>query len=531
MNVTLPDGTTIRNVPPGTTQRELLRRLSKLRVQQGRISPDSPAPIPRPTGRISPMAMKKRAEFPFPGQPPTNIGQDPISQTVGPIVRESVLPTFGTGFGALVGTPLGPGGQLTGAMLGGAAGEYLNQVLGITPEDPQMIGFAGITSAAGPAAVKVGQKVLGRPIGLIAEKLPITRIARANATMREAIPELQSLGTTVLQNTRGIKAQPAKRLYDAVERSGVVIPASQFRRTTEKLGTLADELEGVSAFPDAKQALDYVRQLQQALEAGGDPIGFQQIIKMRQNLGRMVELAEKASGQRLGTAKQVFSSLQESLDFLAKSRGEAGVPARLLKRATERAKLEFSVSELEGQVARFTRVLPDRDAVEIDINGIRNWLSAVTNPKHSEYNRNFAEAMKKNIPAIEKRLAALDKVASKFGSSPAGPGSIVVRGIGAQTGRSVAGALFGFGAAGGGAPAVIAGAGAMLGASLPEVLVAALSSPKALNVLNRIVATGKGRINIGRWAAFSQLVLHMAMPRDQTRETIRGIRGTPAEVQ
>lgn len=527
MDVRLNDGTIIRGVPEGITKSELLRRIGKGLEAQGRVGPETPAPIPRPTGRISASQIEERQEFPFPGKaegPQSEFVQSPPVQATKQAVKEATLPTAGAALLGTVGSLLGPGGTVTGAMIGSAGGEKLNQVLGITPEDDRAVGIAGIAPAFGPASAKLVQKTVGRPIGFVSEKLPITKIARANATMREQVPKFESLGGNILSSRRGVQGLPSGRLYKAVENSGVSVPSSVFSSTKRVMDELATELDGLKSFPEARAAIEQVQRLNQAFVAGGEPIGFAQLVGMRQQLGGAIRQVEGISGVRLRSAKLLFKTLENDLRMLTKSRGDARVPAKLLKRASERAKLEFAVADLEDAVARFTTVNADNTVV--NINGLRNWLRDVTNPKNKLYEKNFSDALKRDLPGIKKNLKSLDKITQQFGASPAGPGSIVVRGIGATTGRQVVGAMFGYGAGSAvGMPAPLSAVGGLIGATLPETMVGVLSSPKLLNTLNRMANLGKGELPLKRLAVLSSAVISAAQPRDKTRKTVRSIEG------
>ena len=122
--------------------------------------------------------------------------------------------------------------------------------------------------------------------------------------------------------------------------------------------------------------------------------------------------------------------------------------------------------------------------------------------------KNFVSALGDEIPAIKITLRDLSKVAAAGG--PAGPGSIVVRGIGARAGRSMVGAVVGAVTGGIAAGPIGAGVGGLFGASFPEMLTAMFMSRIGAAFLTRTARLGRGELPAARWAVLTQLITRAA---------------------
>ncbi|KKL63709.1 hypothetical protein LCGC14_2172400, partial [marine sediment metagenome] len=205
----------------------------------------------------------------------------------------------------------------------------------------------------------------------------------------------------------------------------------------------------------------------------------------------------------LGAAKQVFKELSDVLEKVALGKTPARRGAQIALAAAERAKLQFSVRDFERAVSRFSKIDPGEDIVTFNVSRMQNWLRSVTDKTSKVFDKNFTDALKKELPAIKDRLRELNKLIGT--GSAAGPGSIVVRGIGANSGRALATMVFGlagFGAAG----PLGAGAGALLGASMPEMMVAILTSKSGFKALQTTLASGSGEMAAKTWFAIGELI-------------------------
>lgn len=432
-------------------------------------------------------------------------------------LAEMAPSTAGVVAGAAAGTAVLPGpGTLVGAIGGGLLGEFIGQETGVAPESDVNLAL----SAGGP----VGGKIVGgilrlgrRATGALISKLPPAKAALAKITSRKAVDEFESVGGNILAKQKGLMARPASDLYAAAKKAGAMISPREFSKAATSLQNLMSELKIFGAFPEGQQAMQLVRQAFQTLAPKERGVSFDALVAARTMIGAAVSRAELAGGIRLGSAKQVFKELAETIDRIAAGSTPARRGAQILKTAAARAKLEFSVRDFERAVARFTKIDAGEDIVTINISRLQNWLRNVTNPKAKAFDKNFTDALKDHLPDINKRLLGLGKITGT--GSAAGPGSIVVRGIGAKTGRSLVSAVIGFGVAGGPGAAI----GGLAGAAMPEMITAILMSPKAFTALTKAMALGKAPISAEAWLAVGQIIARGSTFRPSDR--------APAEIK
>lgn len=414
--------------------------------------------------------------------------------------------------GLAIGGPAAPITGLIGAIGGGLLGEFGAQEIGIAPESDVALGL----SAAGPVFGKVlGATARGtlKASAFAASKLPPVKAALGKVIAEKVVPEFKRIGTTIIESQRGLMKFPTDRLYAAARKAGVRVPAIEFRPVFSAFNELITELKVFSAFPEAQQALNLIARAMETLAPTGRALGkkasadigiaIDTIIAAHQMVGAAVAKAQSAGGLRLGSAKKVFKELANVLDKVAAGKGPAKRGAQLAKAAIARAKLGFAVRDFERAVADFSKIRPGEDVVTMQINKLQNWLTKVTDPKSSIYKKNFTEALKKELPAIKERLLELGKLVGT--GSAAGPGSIVVRGIGANTGRALSALVFGLGGFGTGG-FVGAAVGGMIGASMPEMMVAILTSKTGFKALQKVLAGGQREISAKTWFAIGELV-------------------------
>lgn len=418
---------------------------------------------------------------------------------VAQFLTEAAPVTSTSAVGGIIGAPAGPVGVAVGTGLGGLFGEMMSQEAGITPESAGNKQLAAASPIAGTAVG--GTLRLGRRIsGAVTRMMPPVKAALGRLTQREAVDEFESLGAKVIARKTGFMSRTASDLYESATRTGATVPARELRNTSRALAELDKELGIIADFPEGRQALALIDQAIATL--GGDtPINFSTFVITRQLIGTALQRAEAASGVRLGTAKRLFKAMSDDIDTIARGTTKARRPAAVAQAAAKRAKLEFSVSEFEEAVARFTTDIPGEAGVsQLNIKGLQKWFRDVTNEKSTKFNNNFSTALEEEIPGIRTHLSDLAKLTEQL--NPAGPGSIVVRGVGAGIGGTIGFvtlAPLGMGPLG-------AGAGALAGASLPEVMTALLTSPVGARALKRAVRLGKLDLNAQKWAALGQMV-------------------------
>ena len=427
--------------------------------------------------------------------------------------------------GAAVGSLAGPPGSavgtvagIAGAMAGGAGGEALAQETGVAPESDLNLMLSAASPLIGPAAGKTFQ--LGRrAVGFGISKLPPVAVARSRHILSQAVEEFESVGTRIFAKQKGLMAKTAGELYDAVRKSGVVVSRKELPNTRGGIKELLNEMDALRAFPEVDQAAKVIEKLNQTLfkPAGQNittgkftpapDISLDTLVRARQLIGIAIQKAETGGGMKLGSAKKVFAAISDDMDKIANSPSLTGRAARLAKTATQRAKLEFSIKDLEAGVAKV--ITETKDGVTINIDSLGKWLNNVTNPKHAQYDKNFSVALKDELPVIKQRLSDLQKVITKGGSG--GTQSLVLRG---RLTSTAVGAMAGIGLGGpfGGV------AGALIGTRIPEMLTAILSTPTSIKFLEKAVSLGTGQINMRTWMVAAELASHALGEKDKERD-------------
>lgn len=419
----------------------------------------------------------------------------------------------GAKLGAGLGTAVAPGpgtaiGGLIGAAAGGVAGEKVAQETGIAPESDVNMALA----AGGPFAGKaIGQSVrLGRrAAGAGIANLPFFRSARARNLMPDIVSEAESAGTKILAKQQGLMARPAAELYKEVEQSGVAVLSSRLRGTTEAIDAMSKELSPLLSFPEVRQAARLLVQVKNTL-LGGDAVSLNDIVLARQLVGTAVKRAESAGGIKLSTTGQVFKSISDDLEKLAGGAraSRTATASRTALAAIDRARLEFAVKDLEQGFGRFIKETPDGTVFNVE--GAVNWVRQISDPKGKRFNKNLARALDEELGPLKGRLGDLMKQAKPV--SPGGPASLVLRGQTAKTTRAFGGAILG--AVGMGPLGALIGG--VLGATLPETMVAILTTRVGAKTLEGVARMGQGSINEGAWIALGQMATRAAGERQGT---------------
>tara|TARA_R110002167_G_scaffold360375_2_gene577989 strand:+ start:68 stop:1744 length:1677 start_codon:yes stop_codon:yes gene_type:complete len=424
--------------------------------------------------------------------------------------------------GTAAGARFGPPGMLAGGITGGIFGEALGQETGVSPRSDLNLGLAAGGPILGPVIGK-GIQLGKKAIGLAARNIPFAKVARAKNTQSSVVEEFESLGTRILAKQKGLLARKSGDLYKAVRKSGVIIPGKDLDNSRAAIVGLMKEMEGTKSFPEVLEAFNHLKKVLETITPGkasttldnaGNPIpvsneiSIDTLVAVRQQMGTAIRRAEAQGGIKLGSAKKAFATISDDLDKIANSPSLGRRAARLAQAAVKRAKLEFSVKDMEMSVARFTKDTKNKDGVAIDISGVNKWLREVTNPKHKQFNKNFTESMKDEIPAIKKRLAELNKILGV--SASGGPGSLIIRG---RLTSTMVGMLSGFGLGG----PLAGAAGAMIGTNFPEMLTSMLTTKAGAKMLEAAARAGSGSINMKSWVAAGQAATRSVGERNEQK--------------
>lgn len=168
MDVRLPDGTIIQNVPDGTTKAELTAKLQANGYDISKLE-TAPAPV-QPSVSVAPAPSEA---IPGPRQQPTAIQQ--AYQAARPYVAPTIEALSAVG-GGLLGSPLGPAGAVAGAGLGYGIGKEALQLAdvylgGKAPRQGAENIVEPARNVLEGATLEAGGRVLGQGLGYAAGKL------------------------------------------------------------------------------------------------------------------------------------------------------------------------------------------------------------------------------------------------------------------------------------------------------------------------------------------------------------------------
>ncbi len=444
-------------------------------------------------------------------------------------ITEMAPAASGAVIGGTIGTSVLPGiGTVVGAGIGGLIAEFGAQKLGVAPESNLNLGLSAAGPLAGPI-LGVTARAASKASAFGFRNLPITRTALARVNLAKAAEEFESVATKLRTNPRGpVRAKkgggrgefepiPSGELYAEVRRLGVIVPPEKLARTNASINVIIDDIRTLKPFPQIKATIKSLEAIRDSILKNPDGVSLDSIVLARQQIGRVIKLAEAGGGIKLGGTKFVFSNLAKDMDDLVKAKGLTGRAARKAKQATERAKFEFAAKDLEEGIESFIKDIPggEGEGIIINVVAMQKWFRAITNPKSKKYQKNFTDALGKDLPAMEKRLK--DLAALGRGGSAGGPGSLVVRQRFATAGAVVGGFV-----AGGPGSAI----GAVLGASAPEMMVGVFMSGPGAKFLLRAAQTGQGEISLRAWTTLGTILTRSTGDQSERRAIDVPDRGT-----
>ncbi len=422
----------------------------------------------------------------------------------------SALPLIGTGIGTGVGALTGPAAPFAIPLLGGLGGlggELLSQETGISPKSKAAAIASGVAPVVGPAIAR-GIQQLGKGAGFLVGRSPMARMAQSTISLEKGKEKALQLGIKILESQKGLLSRTAKVLFRAGRMKRASVNSTQLPSTRNALNLLSEEVQDFKSFPEGRQIIRTIKSVNEMLFAQ-PTVSLQRLQRVRQLIGASTRALESKAGIKLGASKKFFAEMSKDLDRIAEvppgiSVGKrASEQATLIKAANQRAKLEFSVRDLNEIITKHSDVVPGkRGFIEMNPKAILQEIELLTNPQSPNFDNNFASAFIDDLPEIKGLFAEMTEIMATSGAG--GPGSLVLRGATAGAGRKT---MVGLGAALGlGTGGIVGGtAGAMLGAQAPEMITSLLLTSGGRQGLKFFTTLGRGQLNLQKIAQLSQL--------------------------
>jgi hypothetical protein len=295
-------------------------------------------------GPVQEVAEKVGSTPLYQGQP--NEPVPTVGQAAG-VVMPQILPTLGAIGGALTG-PAAPLAMPAGS----AAGEGINQLLGITEPSAENVALAGAVPAAGqiatnalskglkatvlrsPAASGAIHELAGQQVERIPARIPIIPEVDLSK-LRQTFPQI---GPNVTKD----------ELYNLVNQFDPQIPMPNLRAAYDSL--LSTEQKAVANLKVGK-VMETGKQLVQRQDNQG-AMPFQDV---RVNASRIGALKRQAQESGNSTESGMYSQLWKAMQKDLEAAGAAGNPdmpaVQALKAANTAAKREFAIDDLADIVS------------------------------------------------------------------------------------------------------------------------------------------------------------------------------------
>lgn len=188
------------------------------------------------------------------------------------------------------------------------------------------VGSGMLLGGAGNLASRFGRKV-------VAPRVP----GAGTALLEEGIGTAENLATNILPQTA------SDVLFSQVAQQQGVVSVPRFRQAVEAV--LQDQGQLAKFGREKASVVNQLETTLATLNAQADEISFQDLVKLKQDIGATVGALRRSGGPELGQEKQLFRALTEDLD---NSTG----PAALLLKSANRAFRRESASEELGEIVR-----------------------------------------------------------------------------------------------------------------------------------------------------------------------------------
>lgn len=402
MDVKLPDGTVVTNVPEGTTQSQLMARLGKAnKLQPFNTNPNTPsvsAIAPDP-GSFSAMAAQVKGQA------------QAIEQETGfldrPSTQRAVLPVAGGIAGAFV-----PGGLLASSLMAGGGaggGELMAQLLNREQIDPKKAAIEGGKTAVGNLA---GGAVL-KGLAATAKKLfssPLDDAAKAGAAFAKE---------------KGVPFQ----LSSAIPGSS----ASKAQQTSRALlpGEVKTQL-------DANKVAQFLNREVSSIDAAGRPVD-EAALKGQQFLRKVFEPGEtvyteafKGMRAAVGDATAIpltnTSAAIQGVAEALKTRGATGAVAQQIQTLAKRPASQMTAQQVDDLYGELLKKAGRNPSARAEMNVVLSALVKDVDAVGQQFGVSFvddiakAKAVRDEFRELRK-IPGLERLAGDFGERGAAMGS------------------------------------------------------------------------------------------------------------
>lgn len=307
--------------------------------------------------------------------PPVDVPQPtqtvPDSMTIPQWAKQAALPTVGAVGGGML---TGPGGVPMGAM----AGESMNQILGITENDPMQIALQGAIPVAGRAVgagLKAGARVGG---SWMAEQLNRLAPEAAATFLAKFAPAA---------NPRG--------LFESAAASNLNVPVRNLMKTIRKE---LPNLRAGGAQPEGwQQAAGELTDIRNLIILNGGALPAKDLIRQHQALG---ELMAGAKGNARRVYANLYHELGDEVDTYITKKGTDTAAAMGIKQAWADYKRQATVNEILTNVKQVTTHLKNQGE-NVSFNGGR-LMDLVE--KNRFFDTAFSETEKAEIKSVLGKL-------------------------------------------------------------------------------------------------------------------------------
>ena len=455
-----------------------------------------------------------------------------IAAEVGPSIAGTIV-------GGVIGaTPVGKfvGGPFVAGAAGGLAGETIAQATGLAPESTFAKVATTVAPAVGPIIAKGGKVVAGRFLKLpgVREALNITKLEAASQVLLDK-------GSEILAKAKGWSAAT---LFARVRAHNVGVNPDDLVHTLSVLKKLRNEVKPFRSHPEARKVLQTIKlvrkdlgvrvQTKAEIAAGKTvpAVKLADLLMTKRLIDQDIRAFEKSAtaldvGVKLRASQRLSYAITRDLEVIARTSPQGGQVFATATAAVARARLEFGIDSLDQTVRRHLKELTVGGRVTeniVDVKSLRIALQNMKDKASAMYDRDFAFALRHELPKIDKFLREHEQFTVTIGQG----GGLVLKGAAARATRIALGAITGglIGAGTGVGTGVGVLTGGIIGSQATETLTGAMLTGVGRGMLARAIRASNGRVPIQTLETISQTSLGalragpFVSTESQVRETL-----------